>query len=144
MQRWALVVLWMGLIFWLSSVPQLESDLPAMWDFVLRKFAHATEFGILALLWLSALSPKLSRVSRYGAAASFAVLYAVSDEFHQSVVVGRDGKPVDVLIDTFGVLIALGASYNESRPKKCSMLLRACWRWLRGVARLSSRMFQRP
>lgn len=105
----------MGLIFWLSSVPQLESDFPPIWDLVLRKFAHATEFGVLALLWFSALPQKMSLRSRYTVAGVAAVLYAVSDEVHQSFVVGRDGKMVDVAIDTFGILIALGAQYRKLR-----------------------------
>lgn len=103
----------MGFIFWLSSVPQLESDLPAVWDLILRKFAHATEFGILALLWFSAFSPKMSLVSRYTIAGIVSALYAMSDEIHQGFVVGRDGKLVDVAIDALGILIGLGARYTR-------------------------------
>jgi VanZ family protein len=36
-----------------------------------------------------------------------AVLYAASDEFHQTFVAGRHGSPVDVLVDSAGVLIAI-------------------------------------
>ena len=37
----------------------------------------------------------------------FSVLYASSDEFHQTFVVGRDGNIVDVLIDSSGTLVGI-------------------------------------
>ena len=40
------------------------------------------------------------------AALAIAVLYAVSDEFHQSFVEGRNGSPLDVGIDTVGAAIS--------------------------------------
>jgi VanZ family protein len=93
----------MGLIFFLSAQPDLSSGLGG-WDLVLRKLAHMAEFGLLFLLWRRALGwvgpvPAM-------AAAAIAVLYAVSDELHQSTVEGRHGTPVDVLIDSAGVAVA--------------------------------------
>ena len=43
-------------------------------------------------------------------AALIAVAYAISDEYHQSFVEGRHGSPVDVLIDSTGVAIAIAMS----------------------------------
>ena len=37
----------------------------------------------------------------------FALLYAISDEYHQSFVVGRSGCVIDVLIDGVGILLGL-------------------------------------
>ena len=37
----------------------------------------------------------------------FSVIYALSDEFHQSFVPGRDGNIVDVLIDSSGALVGI-------------------------------------
>ena len=37
----------------------------------------------------------------------FSVLYASSDEFHQTFVPGRDGNIVDVLIDSSGALVGI-------------------------------------
>jgi hypothetical protein len=90
----------MALIFALSATPDLSSGLGA-WDFVLRKIAHVT---IFALLWLA-----LARATdwrRPFAAAVIAILYAGSDEFHQSFVDGRHGTPVDVAIDAVGIALA--------------------------------------
>lgn len=36
-----------------------------------------------------------------------AVLYAISDEFHQTFVPGRNGTPVDVAIDSLGASLGL-------------------------------------
>ncbi len=60
-----------------------------------------TEYGLLWVLWSRGL-----RHRRPGAAAAIAVLYAVSDEYHQTFVAGRHGSPIDVLIDGAGVAIA--------------------------------------
>ena len=94
----------MALIFFLSAQPDLDSGLGTL-DLVLRKLAHATEYALLTLLWAWALRP----ATRWNvlAAAVIAVLYAASDEFHQTFVEGRHGSPVDVLVDSAGVLIAI-------------------------------------
>jgi VanZ family protein len=104
----------MALIFALSATPDLSSGLGTL-DFILRKIAHVT---IFALLWLT-----LARAAdwrRPVLAAVIAVLYAASDELHQSFVEGRHGTPVDVLIDSVGVgLAALAwavAAKRRGRP----------------------------
>ena len=95
-RRWGPVVAWAALIFALSSIPSLGTGLGS-WDLVLRKLAHATEFAILAALLVRALG-------RPGLAIALGIAYAVSDELHQSFVPGREGAPVDVLIDSVGVV----------------------------------------
>lgn len=99
----------MGLIFFLSAQPDLGSGLGS-WDLVLRKLAHMVEYGLLFLLWRRAL-PAASP----WAAAAIAVGYAATDELHQSFVDGRQGTPVDVLIDAAGV--ALGGLVQVTRER---------------------------
>ena len=94
----------MALIFALSATPDLSSGL-GTWDFILRKFAH---MAIFALLWLTLARATLWR--HPVPAAVVAVLYAASDELHQSFVEGRDGTPVDVAIDCVGIALA-GLAY---------------------------------
>jgi hypothetical protein len=93
-------LLLMGVIFALSAQPDLGSGLGTA-GFVARKVVHMCEYGLLWLLWLRALGS-----SRPAAAAVIAVLYAVTDEWHQSFVSGRHGSPVDVAIDSLGVAVA--------------------------------------
>jgi len=99
----------MALIFYLSAQPGLGSGLS--FDFVLRKFAHMAEFGLLWLLTHRALGWRAPL-----AAALFAIAYAATDEIHQTYTGGRHGTPVDVLIDATGVGLAyLGLRASRAR-----------------------------
>jgi VanZ family protein len=101
LSRFAPPLLLMGGIFFLSAQPDLNSGL-GTWDTVLRKLAHMAEFGLLWFLWWRALG--------YGnrlVPALIAIAYAITDELHQTTVEGRVGSPVDVLIDTAGVALAV-------------------------------------
>jgi VanZ family protein len=97
LKLWGPVILWAALIFAVSSVPSLNSGL-GTWDEVLRKCAHVTEYAILGFLLLRAIGRELP-------ALLVGIAYAATDEFHQHFVAGRHGSPVDVLIDTVGLLI---------------------------------------
>jgi VanZ family protein len=96
---WLPIVLWAGLIFAFSSIPSLSSGL-GTWDLILRKLAHASEYAVLGLLLMRALL-------REAPALGLGVAYAISDEVHQSFVRGRHASPVDVAIDTAGVIVGL-------------------------------------
>jgi VanZ family protein len=104
---WLPVVLWAAVIFALSSIPSLGTGL-GTWDLVLRKAAHMTEYAVLAFLLIRALG-------REASAVALGVLYAVSDELHQSFVRGRHASPVDVAIDTVGLLIGVLAWRHAGR-----------------------------
>jgi VanZ family protein len=97
--RWVPVVAWAGLIFVLSSIPDLGTGLGA-WDLALRKVAHAAEFAVLGFLLARA-------IGRDGPALALGIAYAVSDEVHQHFVPGRLGSPLDVLVDAVGVAIGV-------------------------------------
>lgn len=103
---WLPVIAWAGFIFALSATPNLRFVESDSIDFIVRKAGHMAAFGILSLLIWGALS--YSRV-RLAVAISFVatVLYAASDEFHQSFTAGRHPSPVDVGIDSTGALIVL-------------------------------------
>lgn len=96
---WLPVVFWAGLIFAVSSVPALATEL-GVWDTILRKCAHVVEYGILGALLQRALRREpLSILIGSG--------YAVTDEVHQAFVSGRHGSPLDWLIDTAGVVLGV-------------------------------------
>jgi VanZ family protein len=106
---WGPVVVWAGLIFVLSSIPDLGTGLGG-WDLVLRKIAHAAEFAVLGFLLVRALGGEW-------AALALGIAYAVSDEVHQHFVPGRLGSPVDVAIDAAGVAVGvlLARHYHVAR-----------------------------
>jgi hypothetical protein len=98
--RFVLPVALMALIFLLSAQPDLSTGL-GFWDLLLRKLAHACVFGALTLLWLRALGPLTVRALL--GAVTISLLYAVSDEYHQTFVTGRHGSLVDVGVDAIGI-----------------------------------------
>ncbi|HEX6187818.1 MAG TPA: VanZ family protein [Pyrinomonadaceae bacterium] len=78
--------------------------------FLVRKAAHFTEYAILALLAARAFrtsSGDFLRNHWFAVSLTFVALYALSDEFHQSLVSSRTGSIYDCLIDTAGGLVAL-------------------------------------
>ena len=91
----------MALIFFFSAQEDLSSGL-GVWDTIGRKIIHMTEYGLLWFLWWRALGS-----GHPAPAIVITLLYAVSDEYHQTFVDGRHGSPVDVLIDATGVTIAV-------------------------------------
>lgn len=100
----------MALIFYLSAQPDPGPDVGAIG----RIGAHFAEYALLAALWAWALAPVLGRRA-LAAAAAIALLYAVSDEYHQGFVPGRDADPLDVLIDAAGIAVALSLIHLSAR-----------------------------
>lgn len=103
---WVPVAAWCGLIYFLSGIPHLSSGLE--YDFFLRKMAHALEYAILAgLLWRAIEGSAHWSIRRiFIVTIVLCILYAASDEWHQSFVDSRTPAIRDVVIDVFGALAA--------------------------------------
>lgn len=89
-------------------------EMAYMWDYPIRKLAHMTEFGILAVLiyFLMRYYGKFSVTKKkYVDAWLLTVCYACTDEFHQLFVPGRSGNLFDVGVDSTGALLALVCLY---------------------------------
>lgn len=110
---------WMALIFFLSSLTDDEASRawPYDTDFIswlgsLRDFlAHFLLFGMLASLiqatiWSWTTFANHSLWLSLGAII-LAALYGISDEFHQSFVVGRTMQAADMLVDSLGAAVAV-------------------------------------
>jgi hypothetical protein len=102
-KRAVVPLLSMGAIFFFSAQSDLNSHLGLI-DFIGRKMVHMASFGTLAYLWFWTLRGAVPRPML--TAAVIAVLYACSDEWHQTFVHGRHGTPVDVAIDGVGIAVA--------------------------------------
>jgi len=111
MRRFGPPLLLMAVIFFLSAQPDLNSGL-GDWDTIGRKLIHAATYGTLWFLWWRAFD-----YGHPGPAVAITLLYAVSDEFHQTFVEGRHGSPLDVAIDAAGVMIAYGLETRRRRAK---------------------------
>jgi VanZ family protein len=103
--RWLPALFFMVVIFSFSSQP--GSDLPNFldWDFVVKKSGHAIGYGLLALSYFHFFNYDKKR---YWLAWLLAIVFAITDEFHQSFVAGRHSSAFDVLVfDNLGALFGL-------------------------------------
>jgi VanZ family protein len=92
----------MALIFFFSAQEEVGPDV-GNWA---RVISHFATYALLAALWIWALAPALGRRALLVAAA-ISLLYALTDEWHQSFVPGRDADPLDILVDACGIAFAL-------------------------------------
>jgi VanZ family protein len=112
----------MAIIFYFSSQPGLtvvKGSVEA--DAITRKFGHMFEFGFLAFLFYRILAQRFSvsllRSLFFGSALS--LMYAASDEFHQTFTPLREGTVRDWTYDASGVVVFLLVFYLiKKRLKK--------------------------
>ena len=129
---WAAVLLWMLVIFSLSSqaadqsaglstgiveifidiiekiLPGYDADMISLEHFI-RKVAHFCSYLVLGVLVTNALRRSgVEGLKLYAFALGICVLYAISDEVHQLFVPGRSGQAADVFIDSAGALLGIG------------------------------------
>ncbi|MBM7661670.1 VanZ family protein [Bacillus mesophilus] len=125
---WTAVILWMGLIFYLSSQLATESSKLSRgvtdvllesvekiapdsklhisdYNHIVRKNAHFFVYLVLGVLVINALDRRKKRSMLL--AIGICILYAISDEFHQLFVPGRGAQVKDVFIDSAGACIGI-------------------------------------
>ena len=114
-RNWRFCLLgWMVLIFLFSSslFSADNTEQVLVYDFLnisVRKCAHVVEYAILAYLWFRSLHTSDERFTRnVFLSVIFSVLYAASDEWHQSFVPSRDGTVTDVIWDATGAVLMGG------------------------------------
>ncbi len=91
-------LIWMSFIFYLSSLSTTGISGTQSQRFLILKTFHLIEYSILFLLLRFASGKTVPAVF-------LSYLFALSDEFHQSLVPGREGKFTDTLIDLLGISI---------------------------------------
>ncbi|MFZ0676830.1 VanZ family protein [Candidatus Binatus sp.] len=118
--EWIPVILWGALIFTLSTsafsaantgkiidpilrfaIPGISAAAVDVCHMLVRKAAHFTEYGIL--FWLLIRGPMAQRPYL---ALMLCVVYALTDEGHQSFVPGRTASLYDVALDSTGALFS--------------------------------------
>lgn len=103
LKYWFPPLAWAVVIFLFSSraVP-VTSEF--YWnDFILKKTAHIIEYAILVILLYRAFTGG-GKTKKQAMVFSFllTLVYAISDEIHQSFVPGRESRIRDVIFDTIG------------------------------------------
>lgn len=99
---WILSLLYMGLIFFVSSYP-LSTKILSFSFF--DKLAHISEYGILvSLIYFALRDSNTTKHHSFKLALVIAFMYGISDEIHQYFVPGRQANIFDVVADGIGVL----------------------------------------
>jgi VanZ family protein len=93
-------ILWMLIIFYFSSRSTTGVPGNTTQRFVILKSFHLIEYAALAVfLFIGFLKYRHTIICAY--------LYALSDEFHQSFIPGREGRLRDTFIDLLGIFIGV-------------------------------------
>ena len=129
---WVPVFLWMSFIFWMSTgtfsaentslivepllrflMPSISPEQIQLVHGFIRKSGHVTEYFILGILLFRAFrrdSRELHGLRWALSSLVIVLLYAASDEFHQSFVSTRTASLFDVGFDALGGVLAQAAS----------------------------------
>ncbi len=87
-------------------------------SWIVRKSAHFTEYLLLALLALPlAIHYRGTGLQTWVLVWLFCVGYAATDEWHQTMVPGREGRITDVLIDGMGAIIGIWLAHSRRRKR---------------------------
>ncbi len=138
---WIAVLIWMALIFSLSSqvreesnnlskgvteivIETLEKVSPGSdidldrFNHIIRKNAHFFAYLVLGILVLNAMR-KSGILGLRGILLTISIcaLYAISDEIHQAFVPGRGPQVKDVFIDSAGAIVGTLLYLGLSRKK---------------------------
>ncbi len=108
--QWLPLISWTAVIFFVSHQPSQNIPIFGFWDLLVKKGAHFIAYLILAELAFGATNQK-----RPAYALLITLLYAISDEWHQTFIPGRNGTLIDVLIDFSGGVTALFIHYRWKR-----------------------------
>jgi VanZ family protein len=128
-RRYGPLIVWLAFIFFASTgefsadntsriigpllrwlFPGISDENLAFAHFLTRKAAHFTEYAILAYLAARAFTTSSNQTLHrrwFLIVLALVVLYALSDEYHQSFVASRTASIYDSLIDMSGGLTAL-------------------------------------
>jgi VanZ family protein len=128
LRAWLLVVAWIAVILLLSSeafsaastgsllrpllrwlFPDWSAEAIRTLHFAIRKLAHISVYGVLALLGFRALrlSFEATLLRHAGLALALVLAAAATDEYHQSLTRRRTGTLWDVGYDVLGGAVAL-------------------------------------
>lgn len=102
---WVPVLVWAGVIFYLSSIPNLRVVESNFYDEILRTVAHFFLYGVGYFLFFRALNFGKSKKNFFLPLLGI-FIYALFDEIHQSFVPTRSFQWRDILIDFSGGFLA--------------------------------------
>lgn len=132
----------MTVIFVLSHEPAIESSArsgeiveavqPYLWFLsidnmtnIVRKSAHVVAYFTLGTLAYNLVRTyNLDRYKMIVTSVLIALLYAISDEIHQTFIPGRSGEIADVLIDTIAASVGVFAHYYIAKIRSARLAIK--------------------
>ena len=115
MKYWAPPLLYMALIFAISSMKQPPFPMPEFEWFTIDKLYHFIEYailgGLIARAFLKAKPSVVPSQLVWGLAAVLSILYGASDEWHQTFVPGRLATVADWVADVLGSIAGVLGAY---------------------------------
>ena len=107
---WSPPIIWMSVIFYMSSQKSIAITTNTTADFVTFKTLHMIEYAFLFFLFYRAFQSLKYLNNRMNGlcAIIIAMSYSITDEFHQLYIPTRQGRLRDVLFDIAGMLIMYG------------------------------------
>ena len=115
MKYWAPPLLYMALIFAVSSMEQPPLPMPKFEWLTIDKLYHFIEYlilgGLLAWAFVKAKPPVVPSAWIWSLAAVISILYGASDEWHQTFVPGRFATLADWVADVLGSIAGVLAVY---------------------------------
>ncbi len=74
----------------------------------IRKIAHFSIYTLVGILLMSLMCTyKIKEIDKIGISLIIGIIYAISDEIHQSFIPGRGPQLTDVILDSMGVLTGI-------------------------------------
>jgi VanZ family protein len=122
MKYWAPPLLYMALIFAISSMKQPPLPMPEFEWLTIDKIYHFIEYtilgGLVARAFLKAKPSVVPSQLVWGLAAVLSILYGASDEWHQTFVPGRLATVADWVADVLGSIAGVLGAYLYYKKKQ--------------------------
>ena len=121
MKYWVPPLLYMALIFVVSSLKQPQLPMPKFEWLAIDKLYHFIEYAILGTLlawaFVKARPSVVPSKQIWLTAATLSILYGASDEWHQTFVPGRCATLADWVADVLGSIAGVLAVYLYYKKK---------------------------
>lgn len=119
---WFPPIIWMSIIFFLSSRPTAPVSEDYSLNFMFYKTIHLIVYAFLYFLLFRLFyfleNKKKPSTRTFIIPMIIAIAYGASDEYHQTLVPTREGRLRDVFIDTLGIVLMFKyTKYNLGRLK---------------------------
>jgi VanZ family protein len=126
MALYIVTVSYMVMIFYLSSLHNIQQPGPLDNFPSVDKIEHASEYFVLGLL-LALCFQRTPSIGpdwqSWALVLLIGTIYGISDEFHQSFVSGRSADLLDLLADTTGVCVGCLVGAWTSKPSSKEAVL---------------------